>query len=160
MWLENPLVGGRRALTLGRGASLRAARFAGAFLPAGLPGATRLREAALPEDALAGAALAGVLAVVFDLPAARDAVLPARPPGREVPVCAFFAAPAPPDGAAGCGPPSAASRSRRTARSSSTILRVAASTPVRVRMPSVAQACSTWRCTPPRRRICASTSRP
>src|SRR5690606_20130371 len=91
MWLENPLVGGRRALTLGRGASLRAARFAGAFLPARLPGATRLREAALPEDALAGAALAGVLAVVFDLPGARDAVLPARPPGREVPVCAFFA---------------------------------------------------------------------
>src|SRR5690606_15583858 len=50
MWLVNRLVGGRRALTLGRGASLRAARVVALPLAAGfadLAGRTCLRAAAL-----------------------------------------------------------------------------------------------------------------
>src|SRR5690606_35862769 len=50
MWLVNRLVGGRRALTLGRGASLRAARVADlplAAVLAGLAACTCLRGAAL-----------------------------------------------------------------------------------------------------------------
>src|SRR5690606_33820753 len=81
----------------------------------------------------------------------------------DAPDCAFAARRAPSRGAAGAagiGPPSTASRNRRSARSSSTISRCAASTSVRVGMPSVEHICSTGRCMPARRRICASTIRP
>src|SRR5690606_5610832 len=160
MWLENPLVGARRALTLGRGASLRAARFAGAaadfdgFATVALPEA-RLPEAPLPEPALSEPALpepaAAALAPDFDL---SPAALPAPFDGLRAD---DFAAAPPAAAGAAPGPPSTASRRRRRARSSSTILRCAASTSVRVGMPRVAQTCSTWPCRPARTRICAST---
>src|SRR5690606_39561679 len=44
--------------------------------------------------------------------------------------------------------------------SSSTILRCAPSSSVRVGMSNIAATCSTWACTPARTRICASTSSP
>src|SRR5690606_38014101 len=138
--------------------------------------------AGFPEADLAGAALLAVdlATAVFPEAAVFEVVLPAAVPsapaaaawavGRaDAALRAFVAArlrgrlPSPwrvAAGVAGIGPPSTASRSRRIARSSSTILRCAASTSVRVGMPRVEHICSTCRGMPARRRICASTIRP
>src|SRR5690606_37283155 len=199
MWLENPLVGARGALTLGLGASLRAGRFAAdapplrAFGCAGrLPPAPAFFVVAFFAAVFVAAvffaaaflapvlpAAAGVAATAFLVGlAAADAAGPAPsavpygPAGAEpFPARALFADAPPPRrapaaragagrGDAAPGPPSTASRRRRIARSSSTILRWAESTSVRVGMPRVAHTCSTWACRPARTRICASTSAP
>src|SRR5690606_37140213 len=80
----NPLVGARRAVTLGRGASLRAARLAGFALAAGFEGLADfdcLREAALSDVDLTGVDLPDVDLLDVNLLAAlpRVALLAASP---------------------------------------------------------------------------------
>src|SRR5690554_7550999 len=88
MKLENPLVGARRAVTVGRGASLRAARLAGAFvraadffagLPVDAPGADRSAALVVCDGRLADLRPARFFAAGFFAACLPDDA-PATPP--------------------------------------------------------------------------------